>query len=128
MTLTPLSNNSFFYKKRMDPDRFEYPVSLNFVRILSRRTQEADLIIQPRTFNISRRLNGSKYVLCTYYDQFSVYVLLFHNETNAGEFSASVASYVNLDIICTADWLTPELLRQIDSPRMSYLPHLPYLG
>lgn len=125
--LTPLSFKNVFYVKHMDPTRFEYPISFNFVRLLRRKTREADLIIQPKTFNISHRVGGNKYVLCTYYDQISVYVLLFPNETKANEFFASVENHVNLDIVCSANWLTQQLLQQIDSPEMPAYPHLPYL-
>lgn len=125
--LTPLSFRNVFYVKHMDPTRFEHPISFNFARQINRRSQEANLVVQPKTFNISQRFGDNKYVLCTFYDQFSIYVLRFPSETEADEFSDFVQDHVNRDIPCTNDWLTPEMLRQIDLPEIQIFPRWPYL-
>lgn len=122
--LTPFSRNSTFYVKHIDPARFKISKSFNFVRALNRRAQEVDLIFGPKTFNISENLNGDKYVLCTNY---RLYVLLFVDETSAHAFRTSVKDDLNVGITCSNDWLTLTLMRQIDSPIIPRLPHLPYL-
>lgn len=94
---------------------------------MNQRAQEVDLVFQPHTFNISLRIDDNKYVLCLMGKRHLVYVVLFPDETNAAAFHHSVENDVNLDIVCSSDWLTPELLRQVNSPEMPRLPHLPYL-
>lgn len=125
--LFPLSCANVFYAKRMDSARFDHSKSFNFVRVMSSKSQEADLIVQPKTFNISQRFCGNKYVLCAHYDQFSLYVLRFPSGTEADKFFASVENDIDPNIVCSTDWLTPELSQQIDSPQALTYPHLPYV-
>lgn len=113
--------------RRLDAEWFDNPKSFNFVRFVNSRAQEADLIMQSTTFNVSPKLGKDKCVLCSVNVMFYVFILLFPDETTADQFYAAVANDVNADLPCPHSWLSAHLIKRIDSPVFPVLPHLPYV-
>lgn len=111
-----LSHHVVSYPKNFRARWYANPRSFNFSIYGSRaRFQGVQLVILSKTFNISPRIDKNMYVVCSANVSTHLFILLFTDASTADDFYSSVENDVDDRIPCSKDWVTSDLIQDMNS-------------
>lgn len=110
-----LARQILFYPKHLDANRFPYPKSFNFAgRGFIAASHDVHLVLLAKTFNVSEKIGKNKFVLCSANVPTHIFILRFSKAIAAMYFYTFVENDLNHQIPCSADWITEDLINDIN--------------